>query len=90
MGLISIFCTIIILIFLSFIIIACYCSFVVGARADESYSQKEKGKTMEAICEKCNIKFKWHEKDALVKYKYGSKYILHCPYCGKLTKVNID
>lgn len=87
MEIIGIFCIIAILIF---IVVLCYCSLIVGARADESYSQEKRGETMKAICEKCNTEFEWHEKDAIVKYKYGSKYILHCPCCDKLTKVNIN
>lgn len=38
-------------------------------------------------CEKCKENFEWTEDDALVKYGYGDKYIVHCPYCDKLTKV---
>ena len=40
------------------------------------------------ICEKCNQSFKMHEDDALVKYQYGAKYVVHCPHCDKLTKAS--
>ena len=42
-----------------------------------------------AQCEKCDFFFVWREEDALIKYKYGTKYIIHCPRCNKLTKVTI-
>ena len=41
-------------------------------------------------CEKCSKSFMFDEQKALVKYKNGTKYITNCPYCNKLTKVNID
>lgn len=87
MEIISIICFIIIILFSA---VLCYCSLVVGARADKSYLQKGEKEKMKATCEKCNEEFEWFEKDALVKYKYGSKYILHCPCCDKLTKVEIN
>lgn len=49
---------------------------------------KDKKKLMKASCEKCYQSFKWIEEDALVKYKYGTKYIVHCPHCNRLTTVN--
>lgn len=45
---------------------------------------------IDALCEKCSNWFIFDTKDALVKYQYGSKYIVHCPHCNKLTKVSID
>ena len=45
---------------------------------------------MISVCEKCKQEFTWEEKDALCKYKYGTKYIVHCPHCDKLTKVFIN
>ena len=66
----------------------------VGADADsDNYRQKRKEEKEDmyiTTCEYCKKMFNVMEKDALVKYKYGTKYIVHCPYCDKLTKVNID
>lgn len=66
----------------------------VGADADiDNYKSKEKEEKEDmftASCEYCHKIFNITEKDALVKYKYGTKYIVHCPHCDKLTKVNID
>lgn len=42
---------------------------------------------MIANCEKCKLPFHWEEDDALIKYKYGTKFITHCPHCDKLTVV---
>ena len=41
-----------------------------------------------SICEKCKKSFEWSEDDALIKYSYGTKYVVHCPRCDKLTIVN--
>lgn len=66
----------------------------VGADADsDNYRQKRKEEKEDMFivnCEYCHKIFNITEKDALVKYKYGTRYIVHCPYCDKLTKVNID
>jgi endogenous inhibitor of DNA gyrase (YacG/DUF329 family) len=73
-----------------FFAFAAYCCVRVGANADtDNYTQemKERGKQMTSNCEKCAQTFSWFEDDALVKYGYGDKYILHCPHCDKLTKV---
>ena len=74
-----------------FIVIALLCSIfiyfccIVGARADK---RKEDKKIMIATCEKCHNDFTWTEDDAIIKYYYGAKYIVHCPHCDKLTKID--
>ena len=45
---------------------------------------------MTSVCEKCKQEFEWEEEDALCKYKYGTKYLVPCPRCGKLTKVFVN
>lgn len=76
-----------ILIIVNIIIILAMCSvFIPSSKADETKKIIEVD-FMEAVCEKCNREFVWEETDALVKYKYGNKYIVHCPFCDKLTKV---
>lgn len=64
--------------------------FVADARNHDpnSLETKDKEKSMKATCEKCHQSFNWSEEDALVKYKYGTKYIVHCPHCDRLTTVN--
>ena len=42
---------------------------------------------MISVCKKCNQEFEWEEESALCKYNYGTKYIVQCPHCGRLTKV---
>ena len=53
----------------------------------EYKNPKRERQQMTSRCEKCNEIFTWFEDDALVKYGYSDKYILHCPHCDKLTKV---
>ena len=83
-----------IIIFVLLLLVFIFCAFRIGAKADAYYvnqnGEKNIGGYVKATCEKCNKWFMFEEKDALVKYKYGTKYIVHCPYCDKLTKVNID
>lgn len=80
--------------FFTMFIICLYCCFVLGARSDtlvyESNKQKGEIKSMNATCEYCYKWFEWKENNAICKYKYGSRFIVHCPYCDKLTKVDID
>ena len=54
---------------------------------EEDYLKLKEEKGNMSNCEKCKEPFRWYEKDALIKYKYGSKFIVHCPHCNKLTKV---
>ena len=80
--------------FFTMFIICLYCCFSLGAKSDalrrESNEQKGEAKHMSATCEYCGKWFEWEEIDAISKYKYGSRFIVHCPYCNKLTKVDID
>lgn len=41
---------------------------------------------MIATCSKCGIDFGWEEKDALVKFAYGEKFLVSCPNCKHLMK----
>lgn len=83
-----------IIVFVLLLLVFIFCAFRLGAKADYYYNQNTEGENvkgyMKATCEKCNKWFMFEEKDALIKYKYGTKYIVHCPYCDKLAKVNID
>ena len=57
---------------------------------EKDYMTQDERKEHMSICEKCKQSFSWNEKDALIKYKYGTKFIVHCPHCDKLTKVYIE
>jgi endogenous inhibitor of DNA gyrase (YacG/DUF329 family) len=39
---------------------------------------------MTTICIKCAKKFTWEETDAIVKDKYGTRYLVPCPHCKKI------
>ena len=82
------------IVFIIFVVLVCifigasvWCCLKVGADADSDNYYKGVKRKMTSKCEKCGEVFEWFEDDALVKYGYGDKYIIHCPHCDKLTKV---
>ena len=64
-----------------------FCAFKLGAKADNKDLEDF---MIKAVCKKCNKCFVFREKDALIKYKYGTKYLINCPNCNKLTEIDIN
>ena len=56
----------------------------------KDYIELEERTMHKTKCTKCKKPFQWNEKDALIKYKYGSLFVVHCPHCDKLTKASIE
>lgn len=80
-------CIIILLLFSAFVTFYCIKTGADVNTVNHIQEIKEREREMTSKCEKCAQTFTWFEDDALVKYGYGDKYILHCPHCDKLTKV---
>ena len=80
------------ILFILGVLVLILCALKVGAEADsDNYQPREEKEDMYiATCEYCHKMFNTTENDALVKYQYGTKYIVHCPHCDKLTKITRD